>query len=126
MNTDFSPTPGGRFNSDSSIYEPDALLHACETQPFPSPCLFYVEAFTFITNCKMNLLRLLRQFNVDTFDPAMLGSVVERFLQDSKQGDTNFEWYSRAYFSFEVDLNLSTLAEFFAPACHACNHTQIL
>jgi len=57
--------------------------------------------------------------------PAVLDSVVQGFLYNSKQGKSDFWWKDAGNISFEIDLHSLALAEFLAPTLYAFDNAQV-
>jgi hypothetical protein len=79
-NIDDGPTHRFRSNINNSVYQPNALLHARETETSALRCRFQVEPSSQITDKEMNLTLVFPQFHLNPFDPAVFGCIVQSFL----------------------------------------------
>jgi hypothetical protein len=74
---------------------------------------------------EMNFVRVLPQLHFDSFRTAMLDGVVQSFLQNPQEANSDFVRQDTRNFTCEVDLQSLPLGKFLAPAFQTLNDTEI-
>ena len=69
-----------RLNLNDSLYQPNPLQHARETETSPFLCRFQVESSSQIADEEMNLICVFPQLHFNPSHAAVLGCIVQSFL----------------------------------------------
>ena len=69
-----------RFNGNRSIQQPNPFAHADEPQATRLHGLMHIESDTLIGDDEVNLTSVLRELDFDALHPAVLDSIMNRFL----------------------------------------------